>query len=170
MPRGKLNILPYNREQAVDYAHNWALKRNPRYFDFDKYGGDCTNFASQAIYAGSGIMNYTQTYGWYYSDSNNRTPAWTGVDFLHEFLVNNKSIGPYAEIVDVKDILPGDIIQLSFQEGKRFNHSMVVVKTGKPGDYEGILVATHTDDRDDYALSNYNWVGIRCMRIAGVRK
>ena len=38
--------LPYNREKAVAYARAWALKRNPRYLDFEKMGGDCTNFAS----------------------------------------------------------------------------------------------------------------------------
>ena len=41
----------YNREEAVSYARKWALGRNPAYFDFQKLGGDCTNFASQCIYA-----------------------------------------------------------------------------------------------------------------------
>ena len=56
----------YNRERAVEYAHKWAFSRNPRYYDFQNIGGDCTNFASQVIYAGCGEMNYTPTFGWYY--------------------------------------------------------------------------------------------------------
>ncbi len=41
------------------YAHLWAYGRNPRYYDYEGIGGDCTNFASQCIYAGAGVMNDT---------------------------------------------------------------------------------------------------------------
>ena len=50
---------------------------NPKYYNFQNIGGDCTNFASQVLYAGSGIMNYTPTFGWYYINVNDRAPAWT---------------------------------------------------------------------------------------------
>ena len=46
---------PYDRDAAVAYARRWALSRNPLYYDFEDIGGDCTNFASQYIFAG-GIM------------------------------------------------------------------------------------------------------------------
>ena len=55
----------YNREQAIDYAKKWAYKRNPRYYNYDPLGGDCTNFISQCVYAGSKVMNYNKVYGWY---------------------------------------------------------------------------------------------------------
>lgn len=48
----------YNREKALEYAKKWAYKRNPKYYNFDLVGGDCTSFASQCIFAGSNIMNY----------------------------------------------------------------------------------------------------------------
>lgn len=168
--KNMLQLFPYDREKAVQYAHQWAKRRNPAYFDFENYGGDCTNFASQVIYAGCGIMNYTPTYGWYYSDSYNRTASWTGVDYLHNFLVNNLSVGPFAELVDSKDVQPGDIIQLSFQQGPRYNHSPVVVQTGYPGDLNQILVAAHSDDQDYYPLTQYSWVKFRCIHIVGVRR
>ena len=60
----------YNREKALQYARKWAMDRNPRYYNFDAVGGDCTSFISQVIYAGSGIMNYSQN-GWYYRNGNN---------------------------------------------------------------------------------------------------
>ena len=47
--------LPYDRQKAVAYARRWALGRNPAYFDFQDLGGDCTNFASQCLYAGAGV-------------------------------------------------------------------------------------------------------------------
>ena len=48
----------YNRDAAVAYAEKWALSRNPAFYNFSGIGGDCTNFASQCIYAGSGVMSY----------------------------------------------------------------------------------------------------------------
>ena len=50
---------PYNRERAVEYAKRWALDRNPLFVDFTEIGGNCTNFVSQAVLAGSCTMNYT---------------------------------------------------------------------------------------------------------------
>ena len=58
----------YDRRAAVLYAHRWAYGRNPAFYDYEHLGGDCTNFASQCIYAGSGVMNFTPTFGWYYID------------------------------------------------------------------------------------------------------
>ena len=69
--------LTYDRAKAVAYAERWALSRNPRYYDFEDIGGDCTNFASQCIYAGAGVMNWTPVTGWYYIDASRRTPSWT---------------------------------------------------------------------------------------------
>ena len=77
-------IHPYDRAAAVLYAHQWAYGRNPAFYDYENLGGDCTNFASQCIYAGSGIMNFTPTYGWYYIDANQKSPSWTGVPYLYK--------------------------------------------------------------------------------------
>ena len=43
----------YDRIRAVLYARKWAFSRNPAYFSFNQIGGDCTNFVSQYLYAGS---------------------------------------------------------------------------------------------------------------------
>ena len=61
-----LKLYPYNRKAAVAYAHHWACSRNPRFYDYENIGGDCTNFASQCLYAGTDIMNFTPVFGWYY--------------------------------------------------------------------------------------------------------
>ncbi len=163
----RISIAPYNRQKAVSYAHKWALERNPKYYDFSKIGGDCTNFASQVIYAGCGVMNYTPNTGWYYINIKRRSPAWTDVDFLHRFLVNNRAKGPIAVEIDVKDIRPGDIVQLSFNKTNDFNHSPVVVKTGSTPDISNIEVAAHSIDRNHYPLANYDWAHIRFIHIKG---
>ena len=87
----------YDRRAAVLYAHRWAYGRNPAFYDYEHLGGDCTNFASQCIYAGSGVMNFTPTFGWYYIDPDQKAPAWTGVPYLYNFLVREeKTEGPAA--------------------------------------------------------------------------
>lgn len=60
---GCMKILNYDREAAVAYAKRWAFSRNPAFYDFSRIGGDCTNFASQCIYAGAKVMNFTPTFG-----------------------------------------------------------------------------------------------------------
>lgn len=54
-----LKTVAYDRKAAVEYARKWAYGRNPAYYDFSRLGGDCTNYASQCLYAGSDVMNYT---------------------------------------------------------------------------------------------------------------
>ena len=53
---------PYDRLEAVSYAHRWAYGRNPAFYDYEEIGGDCTNYASQCIYAGTGVMNELHAY------------------------------------------------------------------------------------------------------------
>ncbi len=155
--------IPFNRVAAVAYARRWAMARNPSYYDFKKIGGDCTNFASQCIFAGARVMNYTGVLGWYYRSSNDRTASWSGVEYLYKFLVNNRSVGPYAREVSQEEVMPGDMVQLGTYGG-HFYHSPVIVST-KPQ----ILVAAHTFDALDRPLSTYIYDKARFLHIEGVR-
>ena len=155
--------IPYDRVAAVDYARRWALSRNPQYYDFSKLGGDCTNFVSQCIYAGAGVMNYTKDTGWYYISSSDRTPSWTGVEFLYDFLINNDSTGPFATEVTQGEADIGDVIQLGRADGD-FYHSLLIVST-----YPMILVASHSYDALDRPLYSYNYYTARFLHIDGAR-
>lgn len=155
--------IPYNRDAAVTYAYRWALGRNPEYYNFDSVGGDCTNFVSQCIYTGSQTMNYTPIFGWYYRSSYDRTASWSGVEYLYNFLVNNSGIGPYAHIVQQRELKPGDIIQLG-TENEGFSHSLVIIDTTPI-----IKVAAHTYDALDRPLSSYIYEIARFLHIEGVR-
>ncbi|SHI12268.1 Putative amidase domain-containing protein [Sporobacter termitidis DSM 10068] len=160
----------YDRASAVAYAHRWAYSRNPAYYNYDGIGGDCTNFISQCIYAGARVMNYDQTYGWYYISANHKAPSWSGVPFLRNFLVSNaEGPGPRAAEAAIGELLPGDVIQLSF-EGKAFQHSLLVVSAGAVPDRDNILVATHTDDSDYRPLNSYDYQNIRFLHILHVRR
>lgn len=155
--------IPYNRAAAVSYAKKWALGRNPVYYDFENLGGDCTNFASQCIFAGAGVMNFTPIMGWYYKNLSDRTPSWSGVEYLYDFLVSNKSVGPYGREVPENKAEIGDIVQLG-RGGADFYHCPVITKV-KPV----ILVATHSYDVQDVPLYTYNYQLIRFIHIDGVR-
>lgn len=153
----------YNRAAAVAYARKWALGRNPAYYNFENIGGDCTNFASQCIYAGAGVMNYTPDTGWYYRSLYDRAAAWTGVEYLYNFLVNNKSVGPYAHEVSQSEVVPGDIVQLGRNNGDFFHTPVIIAVTPT------ILTAAHTYDALDKPLSSYNYDIVRFLHIDGVR-
>ena len=157
--------LAYDRQSAVDYAVRWAMGRNPAYYDFERIGGDCTNFASQCLYAGSGVMNWTPVTGWFYANAGYRSASWTGVEYLYRFLISNKGAGPYASAVGPGDIQPGDLVQLSFGGGV-FSHSPVVLAV-QDGE---ILLAAHTFDALWRPLSSYSYLSARYVHIEGVRK
>lgn len=157
----------YDRRKAVEYARKWALKRNPRYYNFSGLGGDCANFASQCLYAGAGVMNYKPLYGWYYNSADDRTPSWSGVKYLYNFLTGNKGAGPQAVETDLAALLPGDIIQLATYLPE-YHHTLVVVETGEVPTYENTLICAHSYDSLDRALATYEISRIRFLHIAGV--
>ena len=158
-----MQTIPYNRIAAVNYARKWAFARNPAYYNFDGIGGDCTNFVSQCLYAGSGIMNFTPIFGWYYLSLSDRTASWTGVEYLYNFLVNNQSVGPYATLVPKREARPGDVVQLGSRDGD-FYHTAIVTDTSPR-----ILVASHSADVLNKPLSRYRYETARFLHIDGVR-
>ena len=155
--------MVYDRSAAINYAHMWALARNPAFYNFDNIGGDCTNFISQCLYAGSGRMNFTRDTGWYYRSANDRAAAWTDVEYLHRFLVGNKGVGPWASELALEYAQPGDVIQLSF-DGYKHTHSLLILYT-----YPEILIAAHSDDALNRQLASYQYHSARLLHIEGVR-
>jgi hypothetical protein len=152
--------MAYNRQSAVDYARKWAFGRNPAYLNFDKLGGDCTNFSSQCLFAGAKVMNFTPVFGWYYKSPTDRTPSWTGVQYLYDFLIKNIGPGPYGVEVPPEYIEPGDLVQLGKADGT-FYHSpfVVAVESGE------ILLAAHSFDSLDRPLSTYVYERARFLHI-----
>jgi len=163
---------PYNRERAVEYAMRWALDRNPLFTDFTGIGGNCTNFVSQCVLAGSCTMNYTVDFGWYYISPDDRAPAWTSVDYFYDFMTGNPlfaeqngGVGPYAKEVSREEIKIGDVIQYANRAGDWY-HTVLVC--GFDGDE--ILVCAQSDDARNRPLSSYtNAVNYRFLQIEGVR-
>ena len=166
-----MRTFEYDRDAAVAYAQRWAFSRNPAYFDFSLIGGECTNFASQCLFAGCNVMNYTPDVGWFYRSVNDRAAAWTGVEFFYRFLINNAEnpigtgIGPFAKEVLLEQLELGDFVQFGRGTGD-FYHTPIVV--GFRGDMP--LVAAHTNDAFARPLNSYRYQKIRYLHILGARK
>lgn len=159
-----LVIKPYLRERAVAYAKKYAFGQNPIFGNFRGIGGNCTNFVSQCIYAGSCVMNYTPTFGWYYVTLDDRSPSWTGVEYFYNFMTGNTDVGPFGTDVSADELEIGDVIQLG-NNTDGFYHTLLVV--GFEG--EDPLVAAQTDDAFARPLSTYSYDFSRFIKILGVR-
>lgn len=159
-----LVIMPYRRDRAVEYARTWALERNPLFENYSGIGGDCTNFVSQSVYAGSCVMNYMPTYGWYYRSPSDRAAAWSGVEYFYNFFTSNMGLGPFATEVEREEAELGDVIQLADESGDYY-HTLII--TGFDGDE--ILVSAHSNDALDRPLQTYMYASARFLHILGVR-
>lgn len=167
-----LMIKPYRRDRAVTYARAWALSRNPLFTDFSGQGGNCTNFVSQCILAGSCVMNRTPDFGWYYISPDDRAPAWSGVSYFYDFMtgapmfeMRNGGIGPFAVEVMRESVEPGDVIQLAANDSD-WSHTVIVSEVREDGE---ILVCAHSVDSLDRPLSDYEYEDVRFLHILGVR-
>jgi hypothetical protein len=154
----------YLRERAVMYAEKYALVRNPLFYTFEGVGGNCTNFVSQCVLAGSCTMNYTPTYGWYYLSLNRRSASWSGVEFFYNFMTTNTDVGPFGREVDVSLAEIGDAIQLKNAEGI-FYHTLIISKI-----VEGeIFICANSNDALNRPLSSYDYADLRVIHFEGVR-
>ena len=73
---------------------------------------------SNELYSYMGLVLYRR---------KSKGPAWTGVEYLYNFLTRRESsVGPYGEQVEINDVEPGDIIQLAFDEKGKFAHSLLL--------------------------------------------
>lgn len=167
-----MKIETYNRLNAINYAKDWALKRNEKYYDFSNIDGDCTNFVSQCLYAGAPVMNYTVDLGWYYRNSNDKSPAWTGVEYFYNFLIKNNlnngignGYGPFAEETSLQKTEIGDFIQLG--NNNNYFHNVIIVgyqNNGIP------LIASHSRDVYGAPITIFNFNRYRCLHVLGVKK
>ena len=158
-------IIDYDRARVLEYARRWARERNPAYYDFSGIGGDCTNFASQCRYAGTGVMNFTPDFGWYYVDANNKSPSWTGVEYFYNFMIRSEQTpGPFGVQANMSRLLPGDFVQLRLTK-EVFSHTPIIVAIDGPPTPDNILVAAHSFDSDYRPLSSYDFQELRFIHI-----
>lgn len=159
-----MHFIPYNRNAAVEYARQWAKSRNNTYYNFDGVGGDCTNFASQCLFAGVGVMNYEKDIGWYYNSPADRAAAWSDAGHFRRFMLTNKNEGPFAASVPLNQLETGDFISL--YNGSVYYHTLII--TGFSNSVP--LVAAHTDDSYMRSLNTYHYISAQGLHILGANK
>lgn len=161
-----------DQKAIVDYAHKYAKKYNPEY-RVPTSGSDCTNFVSQALYAGGLSMNpssirgtnpgtNTTTEEWYYYNSPSATAdtpyeyavavstSWVRVEDLYTYLAPHYDTVTSTNDNDVRaNLQEGYVIQGGPLVG-RYEHSSIVTKKNDKWCY-----TAHTNDRKDRDMKHY---------------
>lgn len=132
----------FSRQAAADYAVTWWDSRNPSYRSFD---ADCTNFISQAMYAGgwthvSGL--YLNASAWWYN-SLNQSRSWINVDYWHDFACVHS--GRTTKLTNPKSLYVGEVLQVDFTNNSSKDHSMIVTTKSS----NDIFLTYHTNDTLD---------------------
>lgn len=166
----------YDREKAVNYALSWITTRNPEYANFDLYGGNCQNYASQVLRSG-GIPNDMKGYyrfKYYTSVPDEteaevgRTPSWAGVSQFYDYAKYNQNAGGLCSTVDINYFYgeKGDLIQFGY--GDTWAHTSVIVgNVFENGKMVDLLTVSNTTDRENFPLSAYNYPNKRLIKIYG---
>ena len=168
---------PYDRTAAADYARRWATAaRSPDWAVYDRLGGNCQNFVSQAIFAGGIPMDYTAPAQWkWFGDTPNpsftasgRAPAWTGVNEFLSYAQNNAGFGMVA-LADAPFYSGelGDVIHLGVHG--EWRHTVLITQTvadarGNTVDY---LIASNTANLLDFPVSAYHYQEQMLIQILG---
>lgn len=189
---GPMAPLIYNRRAAVDYARKWALHYNadwPSHAGVAGGGGDCTNFISQALYAGGWPMEdiSLKSRGWFsYSNEPGTSHSWAGAQ---PFSIYLRSSGR-ARRCRRYELDLGDIVQLAAHG--HVHHTVMVTKVEpemmldvpavlqdapidgstvcrpSPGPVPAgklFFVSSHSSDRLDYPLTEWEQLSVYDERI-----
>ena len=116
-------------------------------------------------------MNYTPDFGWYYISPEERSPAWSSVEYFYDFITEkmefaeqNGGVGPYASEVPREKAEIGDAVQYANAEGDWYHTVMItLIEDGE------IYVSAQSDDALDRSLSSYPFAKARFLHIEGVR-
>jgi hypothetical protein len=172
--------LTYDRRAAAKYALKYATNYNPEWPSYKGGGGDCTNFVSQALYAGGWTMlkheevsSPRHSVQSWYSDrfryGGEHTNTWSNARDFNSFLANNvvtrvRRCGP-------DELALGDVVQLN---DYGIIHHTVIVTGVLPTTVRGknvAFVTYHTNDVVQTILAtiqNKKGDNIICWKIIDV--
>lgn len=149
-----------NRQKVANYATKWALSYNSAY---TKYSVDCTNFVSQAMYAGGWKevshpwVDYKQDDAWWYGGIPTNSWTWSGAENFYRM---TKALKRTTTAKYVSDLRVGDLLQYKNKGATNMTHSMVVTK--KSG--STVYLSYHTTNTLNKPFSslkglNVTWYG-----------
>lgn len=142
-----------DNKKVVAYAKKYWKNYNPAYRSFAGSGGDCTNFASQALHAGG--WKYTKRagktntkYWWYAKDT--QSYSWALANRLPVYAVKSKRA---TKVSNPYTLNLGDILTADWDANGNENHSMIVTKVEKTAKGRELYLTYHTNDRLNYPFS-----------------
>ncbi|GAA2719761.1 MULTISPECIES: amidase domain-containing protein [Streptomyces] len=124
----------YDYKAMAAYAEKYWSRYNPAYPSFNKGGGDCTNFISQALKAGGwkdapgSESDYTKW--WYNSSNRSLSTSWVGANEWSWFTLSQKRA---TNLQNVYQMDVGDILQMDFDRDGSKDHSMIVTYRSRMG-------------------------------------
>ncbi|MGV8050074.1 MAG: amidase domain-containing protein [Anaerolineaceae bacterium] len=161
--------LTYNRTAVVNYANTWKNGVNPSFWQESQ---DCTNFVSQAVYAGTNQVMSTPNdyYNKWYFDSYTKTGSfpWINVGGFYSFLTSNTGRGPvgYSSGSYMCYLSGGDVVVMQYTSGGWRHAVLVTSLTGSCHDYTKIQVASHTPF-GSYNLAYFSPSNFFALNITG---
>ncbi|WHY77303.1 amidase domain-containing protein [Neobacillus sp. WH10] len=173
---GVVDPYPYDANAAVNYALKWALYRNLDYRDYDPIGSDCTNFVSQAVYAGGKGMVVSpgiDLFSPWVIDKDNywftvkvpialgivdikSSASWVNVEAFYKYWAPrvNYVEETWSPMQIYYDARPGDVLQYRYAGSGRRWHSLFV--TGKDTNLRTLYISQHVTDRRNYDYGKIN--------------
>lgn len=154
--------VEYDRKAASMYADTYFKTRNDSYYDFTDEGGNCQNFASQAMVAGDMIEDEIGECEWYYNELSDYVPSWVHVSSFASYAKDNEGTGlvcdSYSDNIYYAE--PGDIIQVGISS---VSHTTIVSKI-----VDGhILLNSNSIDMKNFPLEAYTYPVRKLIKILG---
>ncbi|MEO5730748.1 MAG: amidase domain-containing protein [Byssovorax sp.] len=145
----------YSPSAAVAYARKWALGANP---DYERFGQDCTNFISQALFVGGWNMvqstdvcdDVTDDNVWWFrreacwhllSRNVHCSNTWAVASHLYRFLKNS---GRATAVNNLWDLEPGDVLQKDYGDDY-IKHSLILSEKNE----DNLYFCSHSLDYAD---------------------
>jgi hypothetical protein len=149
----------FRRGLTRQYALEWARKRNPLFQDYSSrkvFGGDCTNFVSQALLAGGWTISWGHSFestAWW-SDANACSMTWSVAHEFRRYLALSGRASPCS----ANELWWGDLV-LIVPEGTDYaHHAMIVTEVYRnlqhPDERPTVYLCGHSNDRLNYPLQD----------------
>jgi Putative amidase domain len=138
--RPNMSVGYYNWDAATLYAAQWFNGRNPAYANYEP--NDCTNFVSQAMYAGGEVKISGWDAGWNCCNGSGQalSLSWINVNAHRNWMLNN---GRGYSASSASALVYGDLIYYKWSGDSIPNHATMV--TGYDGSGNR-LVSMHSPD------------------------
>ncbi|MFA5523818.1 MAG: amidase domain-containing protein [Tissierellales bacterium] len=168
--------------KTIEYAKTYAFNYNTgKYPSYVGKGGDCANFASQALHAGGKLMagmNSNNFSNWFCRsnrawDVDKISSTWRGADaFGHYWMkkavsYKNFDRSCFSDNSKFKQVLKygarGDAVSLLNSNGRPF-HTLIIIDYGK----DDLICAAHSGDTISASLRNYGLFsgGVRVYKMS----